>query len=146
MKIELEPVAFIKSEFIDFKRKITRDTVSNIVLINEFTEDALLGIEQFSHLEIVWYFHLATKPIQQIVFPRGNKELPQMGIFAVRGPHRPNHIATTIVQLIKKEGKTLTVYGLDAVDGTPVLDIKPVPAMFLPGKILKQPDWVLKHH
>ncbi|HHB51841.1 MAG TPA: tRNA (N6-threonylcarbamoyladenosine(37)-N6)-methyltransferase TrmO [Saprospiraceae bacterium] len=145
MKIELEPIAYIKSEFEGFDRKITRDSLSEIVLTDDFSEDALYGIEQFSHLEIIWYFHLAFKPVKELVFPRGNSDLPQMGIFAVRGPHRPNHIATTIVRLIKKDKKTLTVYGLDAVDGTPVLDIKPVPIMFLPGEIVQQPDWVMKH-
>jgi tRNA-Thr(GGU) m(6)t(6)A37 methyltransferase TsaA len=125
MKIELTPVAYIESEFKDNNRKITKDTISKIILTDDFTEEAFYGLETLSHLEIIWYFHLSNKTIKTMGYPRGDTNRPKRGIFALRSPHRPNHIATTIVKLIKKEGKTITVYGLDAIDGSPVLDIKP---------------------
>jgi len=125
MKIELTPVAYIESEFKDNNRKITKDTISKIILTDDFTEEAFYGLETLSHLEIIWYFHLSNKTIKTTGYPRGDTNRPKRGIFALRSPHRPNHIATTIVKLIKKEGKTITVYGLDAIDGSPVLDIKP---------------------
>ena len=144
MKITLTPIAYIKSEFKDDIEKITMDKVSTITLTDEFNEDAFHGIEKFSHLEIIWNFHLSKRTITGIIHPRGNKAYPKMGIFAMRSPHRPNHIATTIVKLIEKKGKTLTVYGLDAIDGAPVLDIKPVVDRFLPSQKTIQPDWIWK--
>ena len=125
MKIELTPIAYILSVFKDNKKKITKDTISKITLTDDFTEEAFFGIENLKHLEIVWYFHLSNKTIKTMTYPRGDKTRPERGIFTLRSPHRPNHIATTIVKLIKREGKTITVYGLDAIDGSPVLDIKP---------------------
>ncbi len=125
MKIELTPIAYINSVFKDSRKKITKDTISKITLTDDFTEDAFYGIEKITHLEIIWYFHLTSKTIKTMAHPRGDKTIPKRGIFTLRSPHRPNHIATTIVKLVKREGKTLTVYGLDAIDNSPVLDIKP---------------------
>ncbi len=125
MKIEITPIAYIESEFIDNTRKITKDTISKITLSDEFTEEAFHGIENLNYLEIIWYFHLSGKTIKTMGHPRGDKNREKRGIFALRSPHRPNHIATTIVKLIKREGKTITVYGLDAINGSPVIDIKP---------------------
>jgi tRNA (Thr-GGU) A37 N-methylase len=65
-----------------------------------------------------------------------------MGIFAQRGKNRPNQLGLTIVQLKEKEDRTLRVHGLDAVDGSPVLDIKPVMREYLPQDEIQQPQWV----
>jgi len=73
--------------------------------------------------------------------PRGNPDWPRVGIFAQRGKDRPNRIGTTIVAIRKREGRVLTVVGLDAIDGTPVLDVKPVMAEFLPREPVRQPRW-----
>ena len=64
-----------------------------------------------------------------------------MGIFAQRGKGRPNRLGVTIVEVVRREGRTLTVTGLDAIDGTPVLDLKPVMAEFLPRTAVRQPEW-----
>jgi tRNA (Thr-GGU) A37 N-methylase len=66
---------------------------------------------------------------------------PRVGIFAQRGKGRPNRLGATIVEVVSREGRVLTVAGLDAIDGTPVLDIKPVLAEFLPRKPVRQPAW-----
>jgi tRNA (Thr-GGU) A37 N-methylase len=74
--------------------------------------------------------------------PRNNHEWPRVGIFAQRGKNRPNRIGTTICRIIKVEGSTLKVQGLDAIDGSPVLDIKPWVAEFGPRGSTKQPKWI----
>ena len=73
--------------------------------------------------------------------PRGNKTWPRVGIFAQRAKDRPNRLGLTTVEIVKVEGRTLVVRGLDAIDGTPVLDIKPVMQEFLPRTTVRQPEW-----
>ena len=117
--------------------------VSEIELNSDFTEEALLQIEEFSHAEIIFYFHLVedAKIISGARHPRNNKDWPKVGIFAQRGKNRPNRLGASIVKIIKREGNQLFVQGLDAIDGTPVLDIKPVMKEFLPREEVTQPDW-----
>ena len=107
-------------------------------------EGSLDGIEGFSHLEILYVFHLADDGNIQSAArnPRNDPAYPKVGIFAQRGKNRPNKIGATIVELIGKEGDTLFVKGLDAIDGTPVIDIKPVMKEFLPATEIRQPEWV----
>jgi len=73
--------------------------------------------------------------------PRGNPAWPRVGIFAQRGSARPNRLGATIVEIVQRSGRSLTVRGLDAIDGTPVLDIKPVMVEFLPRSPGRQPEW-----
>ena len=92
-----------------------------------FRMRALDGLEEFSHLEILFHFHKAD-PAKEITgkrHPRNNPAWPAVGIFARRGKNRPNHLGLTVVKLmIRREGRTLEVENLDALDGTPVIDIK----------------------
>ena len=74
--------------------------------------------------------------------PRNNPDWPRLGIFAQRGKNRPNRLGSTVVRILGREGRTLRVAELDAVDGTPVLDIKPVMREFLPRGDVRQPSWV----
>lgn len=129
-------------------RKIIEDDnwggiVSAIELDASFREDALFQIEEFSHAEIIYYFHLVEESKIEISarHPRNNKDWPKVGIFAQRGKNRPNRLGATIVKVIKREGNQLIVEGLDAIDGTPVLDIKPVMMEFLPREEIRQPEW-----
>jgi tRNA (adenine37-N6)-methyltransferase len=73
--------------------------------------------------------------------PRNNPAWPRVGIFAQRGKNRPNRLGLATVRILKREGRTLFVTGLDAIDGTPVLDIKPVLREFLPKEPVLQPEW-----
>jgi tRNA (Thr-GGU) A37 N-methylase len=73
--------------------------------------------------------------------PRNNQQWPAVGIFAQRGKNRPNRLGTTICTLVRVEGRALVVQELDAIDGTPILDIKPVMAEFLPRSAVRQPAW-----
>jgi tRNA-Thr(GGU) m(6)t(6)A37 methyltransferase TsaA len=143
MKIELEPVAYVSAARKEATDDNWGDAVSVITLADGFTEETLRGIEDYSHLEIVFYFDKADpqNTNRSSRHPRGNKNWPLTGVFAHRGKDRPNHIGLTFVTLLKKEGRTLTVKGLDAIDGTPVLDIKPVMKEFLPSGALRQPEW-----
>ena len=142
MEIILTPVGFVQSDYKDEDIKITGKTFSVIKLNDDIPLEALKGIEDFSHLEIIWYFHKKNAGEKYAVFPRGNKDLGLQGIFATRSPLRPNHIATTIVKLIGISGRLITVYGLDALNDSPVLDIKPVTRNFLPAGSIRQPGWV----
>jgi tRNA-Thr(GGU) m(6)t(6)A37 methyltransferase TsaA len=85
------------------------------------------GVESFSHLFILYWLHeISIKAKERLkTHPRGRKDMPLLGIFATRTPYRPNPIGLTLVELLKIEGSILTVRGLDAFDGTPILDIKP---------------------
>jgi tRNA (Thr-GGU) A37 N-methylase len=108
-----------------------------------FTAEALLGLDAFSHAEIIFLFDRVTD--DQITtsarHPRGNPDWPRVGIFAQRGRNRPNRLGVTICRIVGVDGLTLEVEGLDAIDGTPVLDIKPVMAGFLPRGDVREPDW-----
>ena len=84
----------------------------------------LEGVEDFSHIIVVFWLHQARKPALRI-HPKGFKDLPQLGLLATRTPHRPNPIGVTVVRLLKRRGSRLWVEGLDAWEGTPILDIKP---------------------
>lgn len=114
-----------------------------IALTSEFTFEALLGIEDFSHVEVLFLFHEVepSKIVKGARHPRNNSEWPAVGIFAQRGKNRPNRIGSTICRVIRVEGTKLFVAELDAINGTPVLDIKPVMAEFLPRQEVRQPIW-----
>lgn len=117
---------------------------ARIVLDPErFDDEAMMGLDAFSHAEIVYVFDKVTD--DQIVtgarHPRGNKAWPRIGIFAQRGKNRPNRIGVTVCEVVAVNGRTLEVKGLDAIDGTPVLDIKPVMSGFAPRGDMREPDW-----
>jgi len=140
--IQIEPVGFVHSE-----RKEVRDDhwkgEARIVLAESFGDEALAGIEEFSHLEILFHFHKAdpSKMTRGAAHPRHNPDWPRVGIFVRRGKNRPNHLGLTVVKLLKVEGTTLYVSRLDAIDGTPVIDIKPLMRAFLPAEEIRQPAW-----
>ncbi|MEV5572083.1 SAM-dependent methyltransferase [Spirillospora sp. NPDC052269] len=105
--------------------------------------EAVAGLDAFSHLEVVYHFDRV--PADTIRtgarHPRGNADWPLVGIFAQRGKNRPNRLGVSRCRLVKVDGLDLHVQGLDAVDGTPVLDIKPYMAEFGPQGETSQPDW-----
>ncbi|MDE1174628.1 MAG: SAM-dependent methyltransferase [Parvibaculaceae bacterium] len=111
---------------------------------DRFTSDALAGLDAFSHAEIIFLFDKV--PPEKIEsgarHPRGRQDWPLAGIFAQRGKNRPNRLGVTICRIIAVEGTRLEVEGLDAIDGTPVIDIKPVMREFLPRGDVRQPEWV----
>jgi len=94
--------------------------------------DATAGLSEFSHIEVVFHFHLETRVRRGASHPRGNPARPQVGVLAGHSPVRPNHLG----------GLQLTVRGLDAIDGTPILDIKPYATGFQPAGPVREPDWI----
>ena len=141
--INLSPIAFVKNIRAEIQDDHWGDVVSIIELDSAFSEEALFQIESFSHAEIIFYFHLVNddKIETGARHPRNNTEWPKVGIFAQRGKNRPNRLGVTTVKILKREGRQLFVQGLDAIDGTPVLDIKPVIKEFLPREEIRQPVW-----
>jgi tRNA (adenine37-N6)-methyltransferase len=109
----------------------------------QFGADALSGLGAFSHAEIVFLFHKVTpeKIEKGARHPRGREDLPLTGIFAQRAKNRPNRLGVTVCRILSVEGTRLHVEGLDAIHGTPVIDIKPVMREFLPRGELRQPEW-----
>ncbi|MFI0151282.1 SAM-dependent methyltransferase [Streptomyces lydicus] len=109
----------------------------------QFGPDALAGLDDFSHLEVVYHFDRV--PVEKMEtgarHPRGNTDWPLVGIFGQRGKNRPNRLGVSRCRLLRTEGLDVHVQGLDAVDGTPVLDIKPYMAEFGPLGATSQPDW-----
>ena len=108
-----------------------------------FTADALAGLADFSHLEVVYYFHLVadSEITTGARHPRGNPSWPRVGIFAQRGKARPSRLGVSRCKLLGVDGLRLTVQGLDAIAGTPVLDIKPYFREFGPQGEVRQPEW-----
>jgi len=142
-KILLKPVGFVRTEAIGDEVK-DKTRISQIVLRDELAE-ALEGIGDFSHLFVLfWLNEISDEQRKTLkVHPRSRKDLPLLGIFATRTMLRPNPIGLTLVELVKAEGNVLTVRGLDAFDGTPVLDVKPFDAWDT-AKDARVPGWWIK--
>ncbi len=142
-EITLTPIAFVKSPRQAVEDDNWGGVVSVIELVPTLSEEAIQHLEDFSHAEIIYHFHLVEdeKIETGARHPRNNKDWPKVGIFAQRGKNRPNRLGVTIVKILKREGRQLVVQGLDAVDGTPVLDIKPIMREFLPREEVRQPGW-----
>jgi tRNA-Thr(GGU) m(6)t(6)A37 methyltransferase TsaA len=124
--------------------KWLRETTSIELDPTQFSDDALAGLSEFSHVEIVFFMDKAdpAKVETHARRPRENSAWPRVGIFSQRGKDRPNHIGTTVCKIKGVSGRILQVEGLDAVDGTPVLDIKPWVAEFGPRDATFQPSWM----
>ena len=143
MQVILEPIGYVSSSRAAAEDDRWDAEVSTIVLTSEYGSNSLVGLTDFSHIEVLFHFHKvdASRVVRGARHPRGNAEWPLVGIFAQRGKNRPNLLGTTSCQLVRVEGTALHVMGLDAIDGTPVLDIKPVMKEFLPRGLVVQPKW-----
>lgn len=108
-----------------------------------FTSEALRGLDGFSHAEVVYVSDRVDPDWVQTGArrPRGNPDWPEVGIFAQRAKARPNRVGVSVCRLITVDGLTVTVQGLDAIDGTPVLDVKPYMTEFAARGEVRQPAW-----
>jgi tRNA-Thr(GGU) m(6)t(6)A37 methyltransferase TsaA len=142
-KIVLNPIGYVKTEAVGDEVK-DKSRTSQIVLRDALVE-ALEGITGFSHLFVLFWLSQIPDEQRMImkVHPRGRMDIPLLGVFATRTNLRPNPIGLTLVELLKVEGNTLTVRGLDAFDGTPILDIKPFDS-WDNAKNARVPDWWIK--
>jgi tRNA-Thr(GGU) m(6)t(6)A37 methyltransferase TsaA len=114
------------------------------VVFNSEYRNGLRGMEQFSHALIVTYLHQARfDPSQHLVRrPRGLADMPEVGIFAQRAKDRPNPLGLTAVKIVRVESSVLVVRGLDAIDGTPVVDVKPYYPAYDRVQDAAVPEWV----
>jgi tRNA-Thr(GGU) m(6)t(6)A37 methyltransferase TsaA len=110
----------------------------------QFVPEALAGLAEFSHVEIVFFLDRVDpgKVEKAARHPRNNANWPKVGIFAQRGRNRPNQIGVTICKIVSVDGLSVHVEGLDAIDGSPVLDLKPWVAEFGPRGPVTQPTWI----
>jgi tRNA (adenine37-N6)-methyltransferase len=141
-KITLTPIGYVKTDAVGNEVK-DKERTSKILLNPELAE-ALDGVEGFSHVFVLFWLNEVTSQPRALKFhPRGRKDMPLLGVFALRTNQRPNPIGLTLVELLKIEDTTLTVRGLDAYDGTPVLDIKPFDPWDC-AKNARVPEWWIK--
>ena len=143
MNIHLEAIGFVRSPRSAVVDDFWGNEESCITLTDAFTPEALKGLSKFSHAEVIFFLSQvdSAKIIYGARHPRNNEIWPEVGVFAQRTKNRPNGIGITICRILRAEGKKLYVAELDAIDGTPVLDIKPVMAEFLPREEIRQPRW-----
>ncbi len=139
----VKPIAIVQNSRTEPTDDFWGDIISIIELHESIPVESLTGLNQFSHLEILFYFNKAEdKNISFTGYPRNNPLFPLAGIFATHKKDRPNHLGHTVAGLIRIEGRKIFVRDLDAIDGTPILDIKPVIKEFLPQiEKVSQPQW-----
>jgi len=143
VEINLTPIGFVRNSIKEPGIEDWR-TVTSEVIIEENLKEALSRIDEFSHIIVIYWMHKLPPSQRAIikVHPKANQNLPLVGVFASRSPARPNPIGVTTVKLLERRDNVLKVTGLDAIDGTPVLDIKP----YIPGDDssteAKTPGWL----
>ncbi|WP_449244883.1 tRNA (N6-threonylcarbamoyladenosine(37)-N6)-methyltransferase TrmO [Desulfobacca acetoxidans] len=163
----LQPVGVIKSKIkepflaatddgikmqgeIDAVRKKIRQAQEEIsdIIINPHLLDILDGIEQYSHLIVLYWAHKVPEQGRSLVkvHPMGRKEFSQVGIFCTCSPARPNPVLMCVVKLCGRQENVLQVTGLDAIDGSPVVDIKPYVRRFYPEEEILIPEWMQRLH
>jgi tRNA-Thr(GGU) m(6)t(6)A37 methyltransferase TsaA len=152
-EIKFEPIGFVRNDLSDVEIKnINRGDIEAEIELFERYASGLEGIDGVSHLIVIFYLHKVSKEQKKILRAKPRKlsryglnlkELPLVGVFCLDSPHRPNPIGLTIVRLLNRNGRILRVKGLDAFDGTPILDIKP----YTPNRFIKDftlPKWYEK--
>jgi tRNA-Thr(GGU) m(6)t(6)A37 methyltransferase TsaA len=136
----------VKNDIKEMGRRDWDKVISQLVFRPDF-EDALEGLKEFSHIIVLFVFHLSPsgESAAHKIHPQMRPDLPLVGVFATRSPVRPNPLGMAVVELRGHMKNILIVTGLDALDGTPIVDVKP----YLPGDSVAQikvPDWVHKLH
>jgi tRNA-Thr(GGU) m(6)t(6)A37 methyltransferase TsaA len=141
-EMNLKPIGFIKNNIKEPKYRNFTNEISEIILDDKFTE-ALNGIDDYSHIIVVYWMD-KVKDYVISLRPQGNPNVPIVGIFASRCPQRPNPIAMTTVKLMERRGNRIKVKGLDILDRTPIIDIKPYWPQYDKVEDGKIPEWVNK--
>lgn len=123
--IQFKPIGAVHNEMTEVHHDTPWHTIESDIVLEEQWREALDGLEQFSHIWVVFYFDRITPAITSHTRPMGRPDLPLVGRLATRTPQRPNPLGIAAVELLHIRGSVLRVRGLDALDGTPVLDLKP---------------------
>lgn len=138
----ISPIGHVRNNVQDIRFHEWKSLVSRLVIDERYVE-GLDGIEEFSHLLVISRLHLPGKLLLKR-HPRDRHDLPVVGIFATRSQLRPSKLGLHLVQLRERKGNVLLVKGLDAVDGTPLVDIKPyIPTLDIETNVAV-PEWVNK--
>jgi tRNA-Thr(GGU) m(6)t(6)A37 methyltransferase TsaA len=137
--IPIQPIGYVENSLGRKHYNEWRETKSTIIISEEY-QDALYRLEEFSHIVVLFYLHEMDQSFKTRIHPTGNPEFPLIGAFATRTPNRPSRIGLTTCRLLNVDGNRLMVKGLDAFNGSPVLDIKPYTGK--PIRDVKQPDWL----
>jgi len=143
--MEFKPVGIVKSPVKEGVDNGWGQVISEIHIDSQYTA-GLTGLTLFSHIIVIFLMHLSTwNPQDDLVRrPQGRQDMPLIGIFAQRAKHRPNPIGVTSVRLLAVEGNIVKIQGLDAIDNTPVLDIKPYNPYFDRVEKPESPAWLEK--
>ena len=139
----LKPIGIVRKGIKQAAAECDRERIVSDIIINTSLTEALDGLEEFSHIVVLYWMHQAMSgEVPLKIHPRGKQELPLLGLFATRTPNRPNRIGIATVRLLERQGNILRVEGFDAIEGTPVIDIKP----YIPGydsvANTKVPPWI----
>lgn len=122
---KIRPIGHVETDVADDEVARQRRTmVSDILIFDEYAA-GLKGIEAYSHIIVLFWMHRVERSSKQVVYPRGNTDLPLTGVLASRGRGHPNPIGFAVAELIERDGQRLKVRRLDAYHGTPIIDIKP---------------------
>jgi tRNA-Thr(GGU) m(6)t(6)A37 methyltransferase TsaA len=143
MDMKIKTIGIVKNSVKEPKDDDLAKVVSEII-INKKYEQALDQVDGFSHIIVIYWMNRVTpaKMLKLKVHPKRRRDLPLVGVFATRSPARPNPIGLTTVRVLEHSRNTLKVIGLDAIDGTPVLDIKPyIPGYDSPARA-QTPAWM----
>ena len=141
---EVTPIGTVRNDRTDVQHTDNWGAVRSTITIDErFGAACLQGLEGFSHVDVLYVFDQLPEEhdFREPQPYRGRSDLPPVGVFAGRGPRRPNRIGVTCCAIESVDGRVLRVLGLDAVSGTPVIDLKPAMREFLPMDVT-QPEWV----
>jgi len=133
--------------FIGVVEKANEKGVSTLRIFDEF-RDGVEGLDTFSHIIILYWFHLqATEEKKRVlkVIPMGRPGNPKVGVFASRSPSRPNSVGLCVAELVKVEGNILSVKGLDAFEGSPIIDLKPYLPRIDAFPEAAVPQWARRH-
>lgn len=144
MSIELKEIGIVHSTRKDVVDDKWDSEESYIELGSQYSEESLFGLNDFSHIEVIFYMDKVKpeKIIKDARHPRNREDWPKVGFFSQRGKNRPNQLGLTISRILKIDGQKIHLEGLDAIDGTKVLDIKPWINEFAPRGAHRQPAWI----
>ncbi len=137
----INKIGLVANEYSNLSESYDSTLKSAIIVDDEYVP-ALAGIDGFSHVMVVGWLHLLPDAMRQRLeaYPSGDDRLPKVGAFALRGP-RPNPVSVTVCKLVAVSDNTLVVSGLDLVNGTPILDLKPYISEYDSVQGAGLPDW-----
>jgi tRNA-Thr(GGU) m(6)t(6)A37 methyltransferase TsaA len=141
LKIHIEPIGYVANG-IESPIDYGWSNIESRIVLEERLAPALSGLTDFSHILVVFWMHKAKPPTTLQRRPQNRNDMPTVGLFSQRSKHRPNPIGITAVSLVNISGREIVVLGLDAINGTPVLDIKPYYPQYDLHIEATVPEWV----